>query len=296
MRKISTLLLALMASFTMMQGATVDLATLTENYTAQDSDTLTGALTRYLKISVADGATVTLHNVDITYGINNPDYPWAGLNCLGDVTVNLSGTNALNGFYENWPGLHVVPGKTVTIQGEGSLTASSRGYASGIGGGYTYKTSCGNIVIVGGIIEARGGTDMPGIGSGLNATCGDITITGGTVTAIGNRYAAGIGTGYQGTCGNITIGANITCVTAVHGNSASDAIGAATNGSCGTITIDPSLKDVTESNTRTLTPSSTPTAIDNTSISTKSTKRIVNGQLLIERDGKFYYVTGAEVK
>ena len=296
MRKISTLLLALMASFTMMQGATVDLATLTENYTAQDGDTLTGALTRYLKINVADGATVTLHNVDITYGINNPDYPWAGLNCLGDVTVNLSGTNALKGFYENWPGLHVVPGKTVTIQGEGSLTASSRGYASGIGGGYTYKTSCGNIVIAGGIIEAYGGVDLPGIGSGLNATCGDITITGGTVTAIGNRYAAGIGTGYQGTCGNITIGGDITRVTAAHGNSASDAIGAAANGSCGTITIDPNLDDVTEGNTRTLTPKSTPTAIDNTSISTKTTKRIVNGQLLIECDGKFYYVTGAEVK
>ena len=261
MKKLTSLFLALMASFTMMQGATIDIAALTNHYIAQDGDTLTGALTRYLKISVADGATVTLHNVDITYGINNPDYPWAGLNCLGDVTVNLSGTNALNGFYENWPGLHVVPGKTVTIQGEGSLTASSRGYASGIGGGYTSNTSCGNIVIAGGIIEAYGGVDTPGIGSGLHGTCGDITITGGTVTAIGNRYAAGIGTGYGGTCGNITIGADITRVTAVHGNSASDAIGAAANGSCGTITIAPSLNDVTEGNTRTLTPYEEPSHI-----------------------------------
>ena len=63
-----------------------------------------------------------------------------------------------------------------------------------------------------------------------------------------------------------------------------------------TITIDTSLDDVTEGNPRTLTPSSTPTAIDNTSISTKAVKRIVNGQLLILRGEKTYTVTGQEVK
>lgn len=31
-------------------------------------------------------------------------------------------------------------------------------------------------------------------------------------------------------------------------------------------------------------------------IEAKATKRIVNGQLLIERDGKLYNATGAEVK
>ena len=40
----------------------------------------------------------------------------------------------------------------------------------------------------------------------------------------------------------------------------------------------------------------TPTAIDNTSINLNATKRIVNGQLLIEKNGKFYNATGAEVK
>ena len=39
-----------------------------------------------------------------------------------------------------------------------------------------------------------------------------------------------------------------------------------------------------------------PEAIDNTSISTKATKRIVNGQLLIEKNGKFYNALGAEAK
>jgi len=39
-----------------------------------------------------------------------------------------------------------------------------------------------------------------------------------------------------------------------------------------------------------------PTAIINTAVDTKAVKRIVNGQLLIERDGKFYNVQGAEVR
>ena len=42
--------------------------------------------------------------------------------------------------------------------------------------------------------------------------------------------------------------------------------------------------------------SNDPTAIDNTTVEAKATKRIVNGQLLIERDGKLYNATGAEVK
>ena len=41
---------------------------------------------------------------------------------------------------------------------------------------------------------------------------------------------------------------------------------------------------------------STPTAIDNTSISTKATKRIVNGQLLIEKNGVRYNSLGQQIK
>jgi len=37
-------------------------------------------------------------------------------------------------------------------------------------------------------------------------------------------------------------------------------------------------------------------AIDNTAVETKAIKRIVNGQLLIEKNGKFYNAQGAEVK
>ncbi len=38
------------------------------------------------------------------------------------------------------------------------------------------------------------------------------------------------------------------------------------------------------------------TAIDNTAVDAKAVKRIVNGQLLIERDGKTFNAQGIEVK
>jgi len=38
------------------------------------------------------------------------------------------------------------------------------------------------------------------------------------------------------------------------------------------------------------------TALDNTAVDTKAVKRIVDGQLLIERDGKFFNAVGAEVR
>lgn len=43
-------------------------------------------------------------------------------------------------------------------------------------------------------------------------------------------------------------------------------------------------------------PASTPTAIVNTGMENQSVKRIVNGQLVIERDGKFFNALGAEVR
>jgi hypothetical protein len=135
-----------------------------------------------------------------------------------------------------WPGIFVPAGKTLIIDGSGSLTASSGGdalnkFAPGIGGISTYDinvgAACGNIEIRGGSITASGGwgsaaiggsqffdcgtititgtanviatgdENGPGIGSGWNATCKDITIsTSGTVTATGGQYGAGIGTGY----------------------------------------------------------------------------------------------------
>lgn len=43
-------------------------------------------------------------------------------------------------------------------------------------------------------------------------------------------------------------------------------------------------------------PIGVPTAIDNTIVGEKATKRIVSGQFVIEKNGKFYNATGVEVK
>lgn len=194
-----------------------NLATLTdddeESYTtATDGMTVYGTLTAKVKISIDDGATVTLQNATIN-GINEFDYDWAGINCPGDATLVLDGTNTVKGFSLYYPGVFIESGKTLTIQGSGLLIASSNGLAAGIGGGYI--DDCGNIVINSGTINATGGLWSAGIGGGSDLTCGDITINGGTVSATGGIGGAGIGAGYafydQASCENITIsGGNVT--------------------------------------------------------------------------------------
>ena len=255
----------------------IDLSTVTSNITVPNGYAITGTLNRNVKISIADGATVMLRDVTINRSGNLSNYKWAGLNCLGDATIILADgtTNTVKGFYQNYPGIHVPSGSTLTINGEtagtGSLTASSNGSAAGIGCGW-YNLPCGNIIINGGIITATGGKYGAGIGSGglqasscgnitinggtITATggeraagigavynwgsCGDITITGGTVIATGQDDAAGIGGGYyHGDCGNITIANTVTRVTATKGSSADalNSIGGGKISSCGTVTI-----------------------------------------------------------
>ena len=206
-------------------------------YTVQDGEVLTGTLASNVKISIADGATVTLKDVNITNLGNNCN--WAGINCPDDATLVLEGTNTVcagrdGSGYNNYPGIYIAPDKTLTIQGDGTLTAysvASYPYGAGIGGGY--DNACGNIVINGGTITAMGGQNSAGIGGGSNASCGNITINGGTVTATGGESGAGIGGGYA-SCGNITI--NGGTVTATGGANAAG-IGGGENVSCGNITI-----------------------------------------------------------
>ena len=237
--------------------------------TATDGMTITGTLSTNVKISIDPGATVTLDNVSI---IGTNDVYYAGLTCLGDATIILKdgSTNFIKGFFENYPGIEVPPGSTLTIKGgvagTGSLNASSNGYAPGIGGGY--DRDCGNIEIQGGHITAIGGSTAAAIGAGCDAGCGTITISGGNIIATGGNYGAGIGGGYtnvdtcgpitisggtieatgginaagigggrDGVCYAITITTGVTSVTATKGTDAPNSIGAGYNGSCGTVTI-----------------------------------------------------------
>ena len=219
-----------------------DLSALTHNYKANDGDVLTGPLGANVKIAIADGATITLSDAVIN-GFNDSHFAWAGINCLGDATIILEGTNTVKGFYQNYPGIYVPVGKTVTIKGDGLLNASSNGGATAIGAGY--NIACGNIRIEGGTIAAMGGYASAAIGGslgwGVDASCGDITITGGNIAAVGGSAAAGIGGGWwMGGCGNITIsGGNILAAggNALNGTDGGAAIGGASAGSCGDITI-----------------------------------------------------------
>ena len=216
-------------------GATVNLSTKNTAYTAQNGETLTGTLANNVKISIADGATVILHNVNINGSGTWTTGNYAGITCEGDATIILSGTNSVKGFYSHYPGIYVPENKTVTIQGSGSLNASSNGSGAGIGGGIGFN--CGNITITGGNITATGGNGRPGIGGGTEA-CGNITITSGTITATGGNAAAGIGGSNTGSCGDITITSGVTRVTATKGNNISpNSIGAGAYGTCGTVTI-----------------------------------------------------------
>ncbi len=206
--------------------------------TVEDGYTITGTLKGDYKISIADGATVTLKDVDITCLSNDKATAnFAGITPLGDATIMLEGANTVKGGYGDYPGIFVPANTTLTIDGEGSLTASSGGdedrFGCGIGGGY--GEAAGNIVINGGTITANGGQWAAGIGSGTSANCGNITITGGTITANGGENSAGIGGGWESNCGDITITGGT--VTATGGESAAGIGSGYDEATCGNITI-----------------------------------------------------------
>ena len=159
------------------------------------------------RITIADGATVTLRDATIL-GTDREDCRWPGIYCAGDATIILEGTNIVKGFWSFAPGIFVTPGKTLTIQGDGSLDASSNGYGAGIGGSGEAGLDCGNIVIMGGKIKATGGYISAGIGAGKNASCGDITISNKviSVTAIKGEDAPHSIGANDGMTGTVTIG------------------------------------------------------------------------------------------
>ena len=219
-------------------GKTVDLSTLNTDYVAQNGDVLTSTLGGNYKITIADGATVTLDGATIN-GENSEEYKWAGITCEGDAVIILKDgtTNTVKGFYEKYPGIFVPEGKKLTIQGTtGSLNVSSNFYGAGIGAGYANGLHCGNIEIQGGIIAATGGNGAAGIGGNCVTRCGTIIISGGEVTATGRSGGAGIGSGYGGAsvCAGITISGGTVHATSFHSGAG---IGSGHYGKCGDITI-----------------------------------------------------------
>ena len=162
-----------------------------------------------------------LKNVDINYGKTLTASDYAGINCLGNATLIISGTDYVKGFNVGYPGIFVPSGHTLTITGSGTLDVLSDEYGAAIGSGrYNIDAynSCGNIVIQGGTIYARGGGSAASIGSGASiiftqndpgtpSSCGNITIKN-SVTHVyvkQNSGAESIGKGQKSTCGKITL-------------------------------------------------------------------------------------------
>lgn len=190
------------------------------------------------KVAVADGATVTLRDVENNGYIDGGSTTCPGIKCLGDATIILEGNNTVMGG-GTYAGIYVPEGKTLTIRGTGSLTVTGGIGGAGIGG--NNEGNCGSIVISGGTITATGGSGGAGIGLGNSSggVFGDITISGGTVTATGCDAAPGIGGPYA-YFQNITITDGVTKVTVNKGSSSTYSIGTSVSDDmeyCGAITI-----------------------------------------------------------
>ena len=163
------------------------------NYTANDGEVLTGSTDG--TVTIAAGAKITLSDATINGGIV----------CAGTAEITLIGTNDVTGAWRK-AGIQVGgSGTTLTIKGDGELTATGGYDSAGIGLSRAWDEDAigGDIVIEGGIITATG-EDM-GAGIGLGAAfddsprtiiLGDITIKGGNITAIGGNQGNGIGTGF----------------------------------------------------------------------------------------------------
>lgn len=197
--------------------------------------------------TAADGQTVTVS--------------YAGEHRVKSVTAKTATAPV-----ENVIDLSTLPdkGKTLTIQGTGSLTASAvipaeENSGAGIGGGYVeypYTEAlkeCGNIVIKSGNITAIGGRNGAGIGATICggsynvSSCGNIVILGGTVNATGGYGGAGIGSGDAiggSICGNITITGGTVVA---RGGEYAAGIGAGLHGGedCGEVNITNTVTSVT---------------------------------------------------
>ena len=201
----------LLTVFTTMTAWAQDVTLSSDNYTANDGEVLTGSTDG--TVTIAAGAKITLSDATINGGIV----------CAGTAEITLIGTNDVTGAWRK-AGIQVGgSGTTLTIKGDGSLTATGSYNSAGIGLSRAWDENAigGDIVIEGGIITATG-EDM-GAGIGLGAAfddsprtiiLGDITIKGGNITAIGGNQGNGIGTGFvYGLQGSSNIGVGTITIT-----------------------------------------------------------------------------------
>lgn len=258
------------------QGTTLEETKFTGSYviTQSDPDNLTTNM-----IDVQSGThTITLNGVNATNA--GTDHSILSLSEGVELTLSLAGINALgdymSGVATDKATLHVPPGATLTIKGEGTLLTVSRegaaiggnkgehcgkiiiedgslniytsgsGSGAGIGAGAgSSAPNTGEIIIKGGTIikhTTAGGSTGAFIGGGEGCDGGKITIDGGYIYAQGSSYAAVIGGGKGGGAGEITITGGLVRTA---GNAASSILplGAGSEGTGGTIRISGGVVD-----------------------------------------------------
>ena len=111
-------------------------------------------------------------------------------------------------------GINVEQGKTLIIEGAGTLDATGDTNCAGIGGDdRTLTRDCGTIIIKGGTVQATGSTYAAGIGGGGGGAGGTVSILGGTVIATGSSTGStpGIGNGFGASNkGTLTLGTGMS--------------------------------------------------------------------------------------
>ena len=158
-----------------------------------------------IEIDASGTVNLTLSNLSVDLsGTGRQDKNWtSGLPALavtgGSAVITLEGENTLKSG-ANCAGLQNGT-NSLTIKGNGTLTATGGIRGAGIGGGYNGNGS--SITITGGTVIATGGAGA-GIGGGNNGDGENIKISGGSVTATSAK-GAGIGGGQCGGGHDITI-------------------------------------------------------------------------------------------
>lgn len=104
------------------RSTTIDLSDATVDFTAIEGDVLTGSTSH--TVTIADGAGITLSGATISGGIV----------CAGSAEITLVGTNNVSNTRYSSAGIQIGgSGTTLTINGDGTLTANGGTDAAGIG-------------------------------------------------------------------------------------------------------------------------------------------------------------------
>lgn len=155
--------------------------------------TVTSSTTDYeLHVNTATPVTIKASNLSINR--SGTEFAYAmSLDASGaNVKLILEGTNYFVGG-DQTPGISVGEGKTLTIEGNGSLEAESTPRGLGVesvGIGGDVERNCGTIIINSGTVTVASIGSTPGIGAGSSGySGGTLIVTGGTVNASDNADA-----------------------------------------------------------------------------------------------------------